>query len=90
MVREMPLRGCQESLSSEVKQWNRLASQRLLLMNGPVARRLLLRGMDHITLLFLILALIVVGVVVMLARSSKSDPLDQNPMRGTTRRDGRP
>jgi hypothetical protein len=43
------------------------------------------RGMDHITLLFLILALIVVGVVVMLRRASKTDPLDQNPMRGTTR-----
>jgi hypothetical protein len=42
-------------------------------------------GMDHIALLFLILALVVAGVVVMLRRASKADPLDQNPMRGTTR-----
>jgi hypothetical protein len=45
--------------------------------------------MEHLTLLILILGLVVVGVVVMLTRSSKNDPLDQNPMRGTTRRRGR-
>jgi len=43
--------------------------------------------MEHLALLLLILGVVVLGVVVLLKRTSKADPVEQNPMRGTTRRD---
>jgi len=46
--------------------------------------------MEHVVLLVLLIAIVAVGIAIALRRSSKTDPVDQNPMRGTTRRDGRP
>jgi hypothetical protein len=44
--------------------------------------------MEHVALLVLLIAIVAVGILIALRRSSKTDPVDQNPMRGTTRRDG--
>ena len=44
--------------------------------------------MEHVALLVLLIAIFAVGILIALRRSSKTDPVDQNPMRGTTRRDG--
>jgi len=45
--------------------------------------------MEHVALLVLLVAIVAVGIIVVMRRSSRTDPVDQNPMRGTTRRDGR-
>lgn len=46
--------------------------------------------MEHVVLLAAIIALVAIGIIIALRRSSKTDPVDENPMRGTTRRDARP
>jgi hypothetical protein len=43
--------------------------------------------MEHVTLLIVLLLVIAGGVAIILTLTSKRDPLDDNPMRGTTRRE---
>jgi hypothetical protein len=44
--------------------------------------------MEPMTLLILLLVLVIGVVVIAFKRTSKRDPLDDHPMRGTTRRGG--
>jgi hypothetical protein len=46
--------------------------------------------MEHLALLVLLIAIVAVGIIVAMRRSSKNDPVDDNPMRGTTRRSKQP
>lgn len=38
-------------------------------------------------LLVVLVALVAVGVIFLFRRGAKADPIEENPMRGTTRRD---
>jgi hypothetical protein len=48
------------------------------------------RWMEHVALLVLLIAIVAVGIIVAMRRSSKNDPVEENPMRGTTRRSKQP